>query len=163
MLLPIDYVVETDTLGPEPIMRPGGELVIVFFERRIVKAVGSTDGGATLAPPERLATLRFRVYSFRPGHLRHRRSPRLASIVRALCTPPGTTPVPPLLRWERHRCLTLPPRGRVEQADPDPAWAPRPKTDFILPAFAVDPRVKNRLTLAFTRSRAPTAPTRAAA
>src|SRR5215210_6023339 len=148
--LPIDYVFETDTLGPEPIVRPNGELVIVFFERTTVKAVRSTDGGATFTPRERVAALRFRVYSYRPGHLRAPPIPAVAvdrtgtvyavwydCRFRRSCT--GNDIV--LSRssragvWSRPTRIPLGPRGR--------------STDCALPAFAVDPRFKTRLALAF--------------
>lgn len=150
VLLPVDYVSETDTLSPEPIVRPGGELVIVFFERTAVKAVRSNDGGATFAPRERVASLRFRVYSFRPGHLRAPPIPTVAvdrtgtvyaawydcrfrrscagnDIVLSRSSRAGV--------WSRPTRIPLGPRGR--------------STDYVLPAFAVDPRFKARLALAF--------------
>lgn len=150
VLLPIDYVFETDTLGPEPIVRPGGELVIVFFERTTVKAVRSNDGGATFVPREQVAPFRFRVYSSRPGHLRAPPIPTVAvdrtgmvyaawydcrfrrscagnDIVLSRSSRAGV--------WSRPTRIPLGPRGR--------------STDYLLPAFAVDPRFKTRLALAF--------------
>jgi hypothetical protein len=150
VLLPIDYVSETDTLSPEPIVRPGGELVVVFFERTTVRAVRSTDGGATFTPRERVAALRFRVYSFRPGHLRAPPVPTVAvdrtgtvyaawydCRFRRACA--GNDIV--LSRSTRASVWSKPVRI--------PLGPMRRTTDFILPALAVDPRFKARLALAF--------------
>jgi hypothetical protein len=150
VLLPIAYVSETDTLSAEPIVRPDGELVIVFFERTTVEAVRSLDGGTTFAPRERVAPFKFRVYSFRPGHLRAPPIPTVAvdrtgtvyaawydcrfrsacagnDIVLSRSSRPGA--------WSKPVRIPLGPTGR--------------KTDFVLPALAVDPRFKVRLALAF--------------
>lgn len=150
VLLPIDYVFETDTLSPEPIVRPGGELIIVFFERTTVKAVRSRDGGATFAPRERVAPIRFRVYSFRPGHLRAPPVPTVAvdrtgtvyaawydCRFRPACA--GNDIV--LSRSSRAGAWSKPVRI--------PLGSARRRADFVLPALTVDPRFKARLALAF--------------
>ncbi len=148
--LPIDYVFETDTLSAEPIVRPGGELVLVFFERTIVKAVRSSDGGTSFAPRERVAPFKFRVYSFRPGHLRAPPIPTVA-VDRT-----GTV----YAAWRdcrfRRACagndivLSRSPRpGAWSKPVRIPLGPSRGKADFVLPAIAVDPRFKARLALAF--------------
>jgi hypothetical protein len=148
--LPINYVFETDTLGPEPIVRPNGELVIVFFERTTVKAVRSTDGGTTFAPRERVAPFKFRVYSSRPGHLRAPPVPTVA-VDRT-----GTV----YAAWYdcrfRRSCAgndivfsRSSHAGVWSKPVRIPLGQPRRSTDYVLPAFAVDPRFKNRLALAF--------------
>ena len=115
-----------------------------------MKAVRSTDGGATFAPRERVATLRFRVYSFRPGHLRAPPVPTVAvdrtgtvyaawydcrfrrscagnDIVLSRSSRAGA--------WSKPARIPLGPLGK--------------RTDYVLPAFAVDPQFKSRLALAF--------------
>jgi hypothetical protein len=56
---PVLLDLEADQVSPavQPVVRPNGELVIVFFEDRIVEAVRSTDGGATFTPRERISDL----------------------------------------------------------------------------------------------------------
>jgi hypothetical protein len=67
---PVDYDVTTDTLSAEPVVRPNGELVVVFFERGAVRAIRSTDGGASFAPPETISSYSQRLYSFAPDRFR---------------------------------------------------------------------------------------------
>src|SRR5207247_1142144 len=55
VLLPVDAQVVSPAV--QPVVRPDGELVIVFFEDGVVEAVRSNDGGATFAPRERVASL----------------------------------------------------------------------------------------------------------
>jgi hypothetical protein len=50
--------------GVQPVVRPNGELVIVFFEDGLAEAVRSNDGGATFSPRERISNLQ--VASTRP-------------------------------------------------------------------------------------------------
>ena len=68
--IPVEYDVNTDTLSPQPIVRPNGELVIVFFERTFVRASRSLDGGATFAPRETISALTQRPYAFTPDRFR---------------------------------------------------------------------------------------------
>jgi hypothetical protein len=58
---PVLFGVDADIVSPgvQPVVRRNGELVIVFFEDGVVRAVRSTDGGATLTTRERVAALRF--------------------------------------------------------------------------------------------------------
>jgi hypothetical protein len=62
VLLPVDA--EQVSPAVQPVVRPNGELVIVFFEDGLVEAVRSNDGGATFAPPEHISDLE--VSSTRP-------------------------------------------------------------------------------------------------
>jgi hypothetical protein len=68
VLMPVDADIVSP--GAQPLVRPNGELVIVFFEDDVVRAVRSTDGGATFAPRERVAALRFHRRPIRPNRLR---------------------------------------------------------------------------------------------
>jgi hypothetical protein len=58
---PVLFPVEAEVVSPgaQPVVRPNGELVVVFFEDGVVRALRSTDGGATFVPRERVAALRF--------------------------------------------------------------------------------------------------------
>jgi hypothetical protein len=64
--VPVLLAVDADQVSPavQPVVRPNGELVIVFFEDGIVEAVRSSDGGATFAPREQISGLQ--VASTRP-------------------------------------------------------------------------------------------------
>jgi hypothetical protein len=68
VLLPVD----ADSVSPavQPVVRPSGELVIVFFEDGVVQAVRSNDGAATFAPRERVSALTFHQRPVRPTRLR---------------------------------------------------------------------------------------------
>jgi len=56
VLLPVDA--QEVSPAVQPVVRPNGELVIVFFEDAVAEAVRSSDGGATFAPRERITPLR---------------------------------------------------------------------------------------------------------
>lgn len=68
--IPVEYDVNLDTLSPQPVVRPNGELAIVFFERTAVRAVRSTDGGASFAGRETISTLTQRPYAFTADRFR---------------------------------------------------------------------------------------------
>lgn len=68
VLLPVDA--EFVSPAVQPVVRPNGELVIVFFEDGIVNAVRSADGGATFAPRERVSALTFHQRPVGPTRLR---------------------------------------------------------------------------------------------
>jgi hypothetical protein len=68
LLFPVDA--EIVSPGVQPVVRPNGELVIVFFEDGVVRATRSTDGGATFSARERVAALRFHRRPIRPNRLR---------------------------------------------------------------------------------------------
>jgi hypothetical protein len=68
--IPVEYDVNLDTLSPQPVVRPNGELVIVFFERAAVRAVRSTDGGMSYAPRETISTLTQQPYAFTADRFR---------------------------------------------------------------------------------------------
>jgi hypothetical protein len=53
--------VEADRVSPavQPVVRPNGELVVVFFEDGVVEAIRSSDGGTTFTAPERVSNLQF--------------------------------------------------------------------------------------------------------
>jgi hypothetical protein len=152
VLLPVDA--NSVSPGVQPVVRPNGELVIVFFEDGVVRAVRSTDGGATFAPRERIAGLTFHrrpatrtrlrgfslptatvdaagaVYAAWPD-CRFRSSCRADDIVWSRSTGPG--------RWTRPRRVPLGPLGARE---------------FTLPDLAVDPASRGaraRLALTYYR------------
>jgi hypothetical protein len=68
VLLPVDA--EIVSPGAQPVVRPNGQLVVVFFEDGVVRAVRSNDGGATFAARERVAALRFHRRPVTPNRLR---------------------------------------------------------------------------------------------
>ena len=150
--IPIDYDVTTDTLSAEPIVRPNGELVIVFFERNAVRAIRSNDGGASFAPRETVSSYSNRLYSFAPDRFRGTPVPTVA------VDAAGTV----LAAW--HDC-----RYRAGCAGNDVvlttsaapgAWTtpvrvplgPQDSTDYVLPALGVDEQSRGegaRVALAF--------------
>jgi hypothetical protein len=152
VLLPVDA--NSVSPGVQPVVRPNGELVIVFFEDGVVQAVRSNDGGATFAPPERIAALTFHrrpatrtrlrgfslptatvdlagaVYAAWPD-CRFRANCPADDIVWSRSTAPG--------RWTRPRRVPLGQLGRRE---------------FTLPDLAVDPASRGgrtRLALTYYR------------
>lgn len=68
VLLPVEA--EIVSPGAQPVVRPNGQLVVVFFEDGVVRAVRSNDGGATFAARERVAALRFHRRPVTPNRLR---------------------------------------------------------------------------------------------
>jgi hypothetical protein len=69
---PVLLTVDADSVSPavQPVVRPNGELVIVFFEDGVVGAIRSNDGGATFAPRERIAALTAHTGPVTPDRLR---------------------------------------------------------------------------------------------
>jgi hypothetical protein len=152
VLLPVDA--NNVSPGVQPVVRPNGELVIVFLEDGIVRAVRSNDGGATFAPRERIAALTYHrrpvtrtrlrgfplptatvdgaggVYAAWPD-CRFRTNCRADDIVWSRSTAPG--------RWTRPRRVPLGPLGAHE---------------FTIPDLAVDPASRGaraRLALTYYR------------
>jgi hypothetical protein len=150
VLLPVD----ADFVSPavQPVVRPNGELVIVFFEDGVVEAIRSTDGGVTFSARERISSLQIHRRPFTPNRLRSFSLPtatmdaagtvyvawldcrfrpgcRADDIVWSRSTAPG--------RWTRPRRVPLGPlRSRI---------------DFVLPELAVDPASRGaRARLALT-------------
>jgi hypothetical protein len=68
VLLPVDA--DDVSPGVQPIVRPNGELVVVFFEDGVVRAARSADGGATFAQRERVAGLSYHRRPVNPSRLR---------------------------------------------------------------------------------------------
>jgi hypothetical protein len=56
--------------GVQPVVRPNGELVVVFLEDGVVEAIRSNDGGATFTGPERIASLIYHRRPVTPNRLR---------------------------------------------------------------------------------------------
>jgi hypothetical protein len=56
--------------GVQTVVRPNGELVVVFFEDGLAEAVRSNDGGATFTARERISTLTFHRRPITPTRLR---------------------------------------------------------------------------------------------
>jgi hypothetical protein len=69
---PILLAVDAQEVSPavQPVVRPNGELVIVFLEDGVVRAVRSKDGGATLEARERVSGLTYVRRPVRPERLR---------------------------------------------------------------------------------------------
>jgi hypothetical protein len=140
--------VDAEQVSPavQPVVRPDGELVIVFFEDGRVEAVRSNDGGATFTPREQISDLRFastrpfRGFSLptatvdRAGNVyaawpdcRFRTACRGNDIVWSRSSAPGT--------WTPVRRMPL---GAVRTAP-----------SFSIPDIAVDPASANRLALTY--------------
>jgi hypothetical protein len=56
--------------GVQPVVRPDGELVVVFFEDGRAEAVRSNDGGATFSEREQISTVSFHRRPITPTRLR---------------------------------------------------------------------------------------------
>jgi len=56
---PVLLDVDAERVSPavQPVVRPNGELVVVFFEDGIVEAIRSNDGGVTFGPREQVSQL----------------------------------------------------------------------------------------------------------
>lgn len=67
---PVAIPVDSDVPGPQPAVRPSGELVIVFLERGVVESVRSPDGGVTFRPRDRVASTILHRHPFRRDRLR---------------------------------------------------------------------------------------------
>jgi hypothetical protein len=72
VIIPIDNSVLRfeDIVSAQPLVRPNGELVVVYLEGQRAKAARSTDGGASFGAAETIAEVPFRSYSFAPEKLR---------------------------------------------------------------------------------------------
>jgi hypothetical protein len=56
--------------GVQPVVRPNGELVVVFFEDGVAEAVRSNDGGATFTQRERISSVGIHPRPVTPTRLR---------------------------------------------------------------------------------------------
>jgi hypothetical protein len=145
---PVLLDVEAEQVSPavQPVVRPNGELVVVFFEDGIVEAVRSNDGGATFTPRERVSNLQ--VASTRP--LRGFSLPtatvdREGNVYaawpdcrfRSTCTRNDIV-------WSRSGAAGVwTPVGRM------PLGAVRTAPNFTIPDLTVDPASANRLGLTY--------------
>jgi hypothetical protein len=142
VVIPIDNTLLRfeDTVSAEPVVRPSGELVVVFFEGTRIRAVRSADGGAAFAAREAVADLSWRTYSFAPERLR---APNIPSVA---VDAAGTV----YAAWAdcrfRPSCAA---NDIVLARSPSPGVWTEPQrvplgpliasTDFVLPAIAVQP------------------------
>jgi hypothetical protein len=149
---PIQIGVDADFVSPavQPVVRPNGELVIVFFEDGIVQAIRSTDGGATFAPRERVASLVFHRRPFTPNRLRS------FSLPSATVDAAGTVYAAWLDCRFRRRCATddivwsrSTAPGRWTAPRRVPLGPLRSRMDFVLPDLAADPASRTRLALTY--------------
>jgi len=126
--------------GSQPVVRPNGELVVVFFEDGVVHAVRSNDGGAAFSAPERVSGLAFHERPIVPSRLRAFSLPSAtvdgAGTVYATWFDcrfrPGCTADD--IVWSRS---TAP--GRWTAPLRVPLGPLRSATDFVLPDLAIDP------------------------
>ena len=138
--------------GVQPVVRPNGELVVVFLEDGVVEAVRSSDGAATFTERERVSGLAFHNRPLEPDRFRAFTLPTATvdaagtvyaawfdcrfragcatdDIVISHSSAPG--------RWTAARRVPL---GRLGSA-----------TDFVVPDLAVDPNSRgSRARLALT-------------
>jgi hypothetical protein len=149
---PLRIGVDADFVSPavQPIVRPNGELVVVFFEDGVVRAVRSRDGGATFAARERVAGLTFHRRPYTPNRLRS------FSLPTATVNAGGTVYVAWLDCRFRRGCATddivwsrSDAPGRWTRPRRVPLGPLRSRTDFVLPDLAADPAARNRLALTY--------------
>ena len=149
---PVLMPVDADIVSPavQPVVRPTGELVIVFFEDGVVRAVRSRDGGATFAPRERVAGLRYHRRPYTPNRLRSFVLPTATVNAR------GSVYVAWLDCRFRRRCAAddivwsrSDAAGRWTRPRRVPLGPLRSRTDFVLPDLAADPAARNRLALTY--------------
>jgi hypothetical protein len=138
--------------GAQVVVRPNGELVVVFFEDGLVEAVRSTDGGATFSERELVSGLAFHDRPLEPSRLRAFSLPSATvdaagSVYvawfdcrfRAACASDDIV----FARSSGPRQWTAPRRV--------PLGPLRSATDFVLPDLAVDPQSRGaRARLALT-------------
>jgi hypothetical protein len=149
---PVLMPVDAQEVSPavQPVVRPNGELVVVFFEDGVVEAVRSSDGGVTFAPRERIAPLSLVSRQIDSAHFRGFTLPTATvdrsgtvyvawsdcrfrsgcgadDIVWSRSSAPG--------RWAPVRRVPLVPVGS--------------STDVVLPDIAVDPSSNSRLALSY--------------
>jgi len=151
VLLPVSANIVSP--GVQPVVRPNGELVVVYFEDGIVHAVRSSDAGASFSAPERVSGLAFHHRPVEPRRL------RAFSLPSAAVDAAGTVYAAWFDCRFRSGCAT---DDIVwSQSTAPGAWtAPqriplgplRSATDFVLPDLAVDPSsrgAKARLALTY--------------
>jgi hypothetical protein len=144
---PVLVRVDADQVSPaaQPVVRPDGELVVVFFEDGFVEAVRSRDGGATFTERERISNLQ--ISGTRPL--------RGFSLPSAAVDPAGNVYAAwPDCRF-RSGCVG---NDIVWSRSTAPGtWTPvrraplgtRPLRNFTIPDIAVDPVSANRLALTY--------------
>jgi hypothetical protein len=149
---PVLFSVDADIVSPavQPVVRPNGELVIVFFEDGVVRAVRSRDGASTFAARERVAGLTYHRRPYTPNRLRSFALPS------ATVNAGGTVYVAWLDCRFRRRCATddivwsrSAAPGRWTRPRRVPLGPLRSRTDFVLPDLAADPAARSRLALTY--------------
>jgi hypothetical protein len=140
--VPVLLTVDADTVSPgvQPVVRPNGELVVVFFEDGVAEAVRSSDGGATFSQRERISRLVFHQRPIQPTRL------RAFSLPTATVDAAGAVYVAWLDCRFRSGCATddivwsrSAAPGRWTAPKRVPLGPLRSRTDFVLPDLAVDP------------------------
>jgi hypothetical protein len=152
---PVLIAVTADIVSPgvQPVVRPNGELVIVFFEDGVAEATRSLDGGATFSERERIAELAFHDRPFQPTRLRAFPLPSAAVDAagtvyaawsdcrfRPNCSADDVV-------WSRSTAA-----GRWTAPRRVPLAGLRSPTEFAVPDLAVDPRsqgARARLALSY--------------
>jgi hypothetical protein len=136
VLLPVDA--DLVSPGVQPVVRPNGELVVVFFEDGVVRAASSSDGGATFASREQISGLGFHRRPVNPSRL------RAFSLPSATVDAAGTVYVAWFdcrfrpncasddIVWSRSTAA-----GRWTAPRRVPLGPVRARTDFVLPDLAV--------------------------
>jgi hypothetical protein len=150
VLLPINANVVSP--GVQPVVRPNGELVVVFFEDGVVEAVRSTDGAATFSQRERVSSLAFHDRPFEPSRF------RAFTLPTAAVDAAGTVYAAWFDCRFRSGCATddivisrSPAPGTWTAPRRVPLGPLRSPTDFVVPDLAVDPQSRGaRARLALT-------------
>jgi len=148
VLLPVD----ADQVSPavQPVVRTNGELVIVFFEDGVVRAVRSNDGGVTFAPREQVSSLTFVQRPVEPRRMR------------AFILPTATVDRSGTVYAAWSDCRFRPGCSADDvvwsRSTASGSWTPvrrvplaplRSSTELILPDLAADPSSNNRLALSY--------------
>jgi hypothetical protein len=134
----LDITANIPSPAVQPVVRPDGELVVVFFEDKIAQTIHSSDGGTTFSERERISSVSYHGRPYTPTRL------RAFSLSSAAVDAGGTVYAAWLDCRFRANCAT----DDIVWSHSTGAsgWAPvrrvplgplRSRTDFVLPDLAV--------------------------